>query len=229
MNGNLRGSALYSKMLTAETDSGPVLTADAITDVLRKLILNGTYGVGVQLKQEALAKRFGVSRFPIRQALKRLEAEGLIEHTPFAGSVVASQSVSDLIQTLDIRIGLETRALALAIPHMTSKDFRAVEDIMNRYDASDLPMEWTELNLEFHLRLYQPCKRPKLLKMIEDIVRSVDIQLRTQQSYRLGRKSPQTEHRAIVQACQDKDVATATQLLQRHIEHTQHALGNEVD
>jgi len=208
-------------------ENGPILTADAITTELRKLILNGSLAVGIQLKQEALAKRFNVSRFPIRQALKQLEAEGLVEHTPFAGSVVASQTAADLIETLDIRIALETHALNLAIPNMKTADFNAVKAIMARYDASDNPREWTELNLEFHLRLYKPCHRTKLLRMVEDIVRSVDIQLRAQQSDRLGRKSPQNEHRAIVAACKAKDIGLATQLLREHIEHTQSALRDQ--
>ena len=204
--------------------SGPVLTEDAITEELRTLILTGVFGVGVQLKQDALAKRFGVSRFPIRQALKHLEADGLVEHTPFAGSVVASRSLSDLIETLDIRIGLETRALELAIPNMGPDDVEALKAIMARYDGSESPREWSELNLEFHLRLYAPCKRPKLLKMIEDIVRGIDVHLRAQQSNRLGRKTPQTEHKAIVRACVAKDVRRAVSILKEHIEHTQVAL-----
>jgi len=201
-----------------------VLTADAVTTELRKLILSGVYAVGVQLKQEALAKRFGVSRFPVRQALKRLEAEGLVQHTPFAGSVVPSRSISDLLEILDIRIALELRALELAIPNFAQSDVDALNAIMERYDGSESPREWSELNLEFHLRLYAPCGRPKLLQMIEDIVRGIDIQLRTQQSLRVGRKTPQNEHRAIVRACAAKDVKKALSLLREHVEHTQVAL-----
>jgi DNA-binding GntR family transcriptional regulator len=201
-----------------------VLTADAVTSELRNLILRGDVAVGVQLKQEALAKRFGVSRFPVRQALMQLEAEGLVEHTPFAGSVVASRSVSDLIETLDIRIGLETRAIELAIPNMTKADHDALKAVMTRYDASEIPREWSQLNLEFHLCLYAPCRKPKLLKMIEDIVRSVDLHLRAQQSYRVGRKAPQVEHRAIVRACVARNVPKAVSLLKEHIQHTQTAL-----
>ena len=96
----------------------PLLSADAVTDTLRDLILSGAYGIGVPLKQEVLAKRFGVSRIPVREALKRLEAEGLVDHTPHQGSVVAAQSIPQLLEALDIRVGLEARALKLAIPHM---------------------------------------------------------------------------------------------------------------
>ncbi len=206
------------------TVAAPILTADAVTTQLRDMILTGKVAIGVQLKQEALARHFGVSRIPVREALKRLQAEGLVEHTPHAGSVVAAQSTFELVQALDIRIGLEMRALALAVPNMKPDDIKAARNVIARYDASDNPREWTELNLEFHLTLYRPCARPKLLKMIEELVRSADIHLRVQQSSRLGRKSPQTEHRAILAACAAKDADKATRLLLEHIEHTQTAL-----
>lgn len=200
------------------------LTAEAVTDELRNMILSGAVRVGVQLKQEALAKHFGVSRFPVREALRRLQAEGLVTHTPNAGSVVASQTLADLVEICDIRIGLETRALALAIPNMRPSDFKATRAVLARYDASDLPREWTELNLEFHLSLYRPCGRARLVKMIEDIVRSADLQLRAKESSLMGRKAPQTDHREILSACVDKDVKKATRLLQQHLERTQQVL-----
>lgn len=211
--------------MNLETRPGDaVLSADSVTTALRDMILTGTVGIGVQLKQEALAKRFGVSRIPIREALKRLEAEGLITHTPHQGSIVASQSVPELLETLDIRIGLETRALKLAIPMMKPADHKAARDIMARYDASDSPLEWSELNLEFHQCLYRACNRPRLLKMIEEIVRGIGMHMRAQQSYKVGRKSPQSEHREILKACIAKDIPKALELLEVHIEHTQTAL-----
>lgn len=218
----------WGSEMAVESQTGElVLSADSVTSALRDMILSGSMGIGVQLKQEALAKRFGVSRIPVREALKRLEAEGLVEHTPHQGSIVASQSVPELLETLDIRIGLETRALKLAIPMMKASDHKAAREIMAKYDASDSPLEWAELNLEFHLCLYRACGRPKLLRMIEEIVRSIGIHLRAQQSYKAGRKSPQSEHREILKACVAKDVGRAIQLLEQHIEHTQKALQDD--
>lgn len=208
----------------ADETSGSVLSADAITSELRDLILSGSYPIGVQLKQEALAKRFGVSRIPVREALKRLQVEGLVEHTPHQGSIVAGQTIPELLETLDIRIGLEARALKLAIPHMKAPDFRAAREIIARYDKSDSPREWAELNLEFHMCLYRPCGLPKLLKMIEEIVRGIAMNMRALQSYRVGRKSPQSEHRQILKACTERDVALAVELLEQHVNHTKEAL-----
>ncbi len=213
--------------MTSLATTNPVtLSAQTVTDQLRALILDGSLGIGVQLKQEALARKFGVSRIPIREALKRLEAEGLVAHTAHQGSVVASRSIDDLLETLDIRIGLESRALVLAIPHMTPAILRKAETILARYDASDMPGEWSELNLAFHLCLYKPCRRQRLLSMIESLVRSVDIHLRAHQSAAIGRKSPQKDHRALLEACRAGNAERARKLLERHIVQTQQALHN---
>jgi DNA-binding GntR family transcriptional regulator len=214
-------------MADESTNGVLILSADSVTSALRDMILTGSLGLGVQLKQEALAKRFGVSRIPVREALKRLQAEGLVQHTPHQGSIVATQSVPELLETLDIRIGLETRALKLAIPLMKATDHKAAREIMAKYDASESPLEWAELNLEFHLCLYRPCGRPRLLKMIEEIVRGIGIHLRAQQSYKAGRKSPQSEHREILRACVARDIPLAIELLEKHIEHTQRALQDD--
>jgi len=212
--------------MTSLATNPVTLSAETVTEQLRALILDGSLGIGVQLKQEALARKFGVSRIPIREALKRLEAEGLVAHTAHQGSVVASRSIDDLLETLDIRIGLESRALVLAIPHMTPAILRKAETILARYDASDMPGEWSELNLAFHLCLYKPCGRQRLLSMIESLVRSVDIHLRAHQSAAIGRKSPQKDHRALLEACRTGNAERARKLLERHIAQTQEALHN---
>ncbi|WP_454866968.1 GntR family transcriptional regulator [Pseudomonas lini] len=206
----------------AQATSG--LTAEAITRELRDLILAGSIGVGVQLKQEALAKRFGVSRIPVREALKRLEAEGLLHNVARQGAVVAAKSVDDLVETLDIRIALESRALTLAIPHLSAVDFAAARDVLQRHEASDVPREWAELNLEFHTVLYRACNRPTLLKMIADTVKGIDLHLRVLLSHSVGRKSSMDEHAEILQACEARDTSRAINLLEAHIEHTQTAL-----
>ncbi|HEX5128284.1 MAG TPA: GntR family transcriptional regulator [Usitatibacter sp.] len=200
------------------------LSADAVTASLRDLILDGTLGSGLQLRQEDLARRFGVSRIPVREALGRLQAEGLVEHFANRGSVVASRSIADLLETLDIRIALETRAIKLALPHLTAKDFKVAREIMRRYDESESPRQWTELNLEFHLALYRPCGRPRLVRMIEELVRGINIHLRQHISHTVGRGNPQAEHKDILKACVEGDGIRAVKLTEEHIERTKAAL-----
>jgi DNA-binding GntR family transcriptional regulator len=200
------------------------LAVDTVADSLRALILDGTLGVGLQLRQEDHAKRFGVSRIPVREALGRLQTEGLVEHFADRGSVVAARSVGELLETLDIRIALETRALRLAMPHLGPADFRVAREVMRRYDASENPRQWTEFNLEFHLTLYRPCGRARLVKMIEDLVRGVSIHLRQHISHTVGRRNPQADHKAILKACIAGDTELAVRLTEEHIERTKASL-----
>lgn len=200
------------------------LAADAVAQSLRALILDGTFGIGSQLRQEDLARRFGVSRIPVREALGRLQAEGLVEHFADRGSVVAGRSVDDLLETLDIRIALETRAMRLAMPNLAARDIKAAREIMRRYDEAESPRQWTELNLEFHLALYRPCARPRLVRMIEDLVRGISLHLRQHISHTVGRRDPQAEHKDLLKACVAGDVELAVRLTEQHIEHTKAAL-----
>jgi DNA-binding GntR family transcriptional regulator len=200
------------------------LSADSVTESLRALILDGTLGVGLQLRQEDLAKRFGVSRIPVREALGRLQSEGLVEHFANRGSVVAGRTVEDLLETLDIRIALETRALKIAMPNLGPADFKAAREVMRRYDESESPRQWTELNLEFHMTLYRPCNRARLVRMIEDLVRGVSIHLRQHISHTVGRRNPQAEHKDILKACMAGDTELAVKLTEHHIENTKASL-----
>jgi DNA-binding GntR family transcriptional regulator len=200
------------------------LSADTVTESLRALILDGTLGSGLQLRQEDLARRFGVSRIPVREALGRLQVEGLVEHVANRGSVVASRSIDDLLETLDIRIALETRAIMLALPHLAASDLRNAREVMRRYDESDSPRQWTELNLEFHLTLYRPCGRPRLVRMIEELVRGISTHLRQHISHTVGRRNPQAEHKDILKACVDRNADLAAKLTEQHIERTKAAL-----
>lgn len=198
--------------------------AHRISDLIRARILNGTLAPGIELRQEALAEQFGVSRIPVREALRHLQAEGLVRHERYKRAIVVSHSLDEILELLDIRIALETRALKLSIPRMKRSDFARAGSILAQYSASDKPRVWSELNLEFHLALYGPSARPRLVRMIEDGVRGLDRFLRVHISTVVGRDDPQAEHHAILRACAAGDDARAVALLEQHIEHTKAAL-----
>lgn len=196
----------------------------AIVDALRESILDGVLAPGMQVRQELLAEEFGVSRVPVREALRQLEAEGLIQSELHKGAFVASRSIEEVVEMLDIRIGLETRALALALPNFDAATVQAAERLLAQYDGSESPQQWRDLNLAFHLCLYRPCGRPRLVKMIEDLVLGTHRFLRTYVSATLGRTDPQAEHRELLALCAAGDAPAALHALQTHIEHTQAAL-----
>jgi len=195
-----------------------------IVKSLRNDILNGVLPPGLQVRQEALAEQFGVSRVPVREALRQLEAEGLITSELHKGAFVASRTLDEVEEMLDIRIGLELRALKLAIPNITADVVTRARKILAEYDRSDDPQQWRDLNMAFHMTLYGPCNRPQLLKMIEDVVLANHRFIRTLISATVGRVDAQREHHQILEAAAAGDARRALRLLEAHIEHTRRAL-----
>ena len=200
------------------------VTSVQVVEELRQRILSGALPGGLQLKQEQLAQEFGVSRIPVREALKSLEAEGLVRHELYKGAVVASSSVDEMIEMLDIRIALETRALRLAFAHYTPALLDEAQAILAQYDAAQSPREWSAFNIQFHLALYRPANKPRLLQMIENLTRGTDRQVHLHISRTVGRDHPQSEHFALLQACRAGRVEEALHLLESHIAGTQAAL-----
>ncbi len=200
----------------------PKLSApDIVREGLRRSILAGEIGGGAQLRQDELAERFGTSRIPVREALRQLEAEGLVTIHPNRGAVVASYSIEEVLELLDIRIALECRALSLAVPEMVESDLEEAAMILESYDKEPDPSEWSEMNWRFHKTLYVPCHRPRLLAMIEANYGQIGRFLRVQVSKVTGKDKPQSEHRRILEACQQRKRAEAVTLLEQHIVNTQ--------
>ncbi|WOH63723.1 GntR family transcriptional regulator [Bradyrhizobium sp. BWA-3-5] len=211
-------------MVDGEADSKKVLVADQIREQLRREILDGQYEAGEQLRQEELADKFGTSRIPVREALRQLEAEGLIALHPNRGAVVASLSWEDINELMEIRIALECRALRLAVPNMIENDFEVAERLLRSYDEQKDPKKWGLMNWQFHESLYAPCNFPKLLSMVELNYGHVSLFVRTQVSLATGKEQPQKEHYAILEACRNDDVDRAVKLLEDHIVRTKRTL-----
>jgi DNA-binding GntR family transcriptional regulator len=191
---------------------------------LRRDILNGSLSSGMQLRQDEIAERYGISRIPVREALKQLAVEGLVTLSPHRGAFVTSLSLADVLELQDIRIGLECRALKLAVPEMVESDFERAEHILDRYESEPSIAEWGIMNDAFHRAIYEPCNRPKLLEMIEANFAYVNRYMSLQVSLAAGNKDPNREHRQIVAACRAGDPEKASRLLEVHITHTQKAL-----
>lgn len=197
---------------------------DLVRDRVRKAIFAGDFEPGAQLRQDELAARYGTSRIPVREALRKLEAEGLVTIHPNRGAVVSTLSLDDVLEMLEIRIALECRALRLAIPNIVDVDIEAAADILKSYDAEPRPQKWGEMNWQFHKTLYAPCSRPKLIAMIEANYGHVGRFIRVQVSLAAGKERPQREHYAMLDACRRSDSDAAVRMLEEHIVHTQKSL-----
>ena len=217
--------ALPSRSAENEAEAGAKVSAPAmIRDGLRRAILDGVYASGVQLRQDKLAERFGTSRIPVREALRQLEAEGLVTIEANKGATVTVLSLPEVLELFEIRAALECRALRLAIPNMIDGDFEAAEAILQDYGALEDPSAWGDINWRFHLLLYAPCALPKLLGMIEANYGHVGRYTRLHVSRAAGKDRPLREHWEMLNHCRSGSVDKAAALLGEHIAYAQKSL-----
>ena len=188
-----------------------------ITNALRESILSGELSGGVQLKQEELAAKFGVSMSALREGLKSLEAEGLVRFYPNRGAVVSELSAAEAQEIFEIRLFLELGALELAIPNLTEAELAEAEAILQKADAQTQSKSWSELNWQFHETLYWPANRPKLLAMIQNLHNNVERYMCVYLSTMQYQTKSQAEHRALLNACAQRDIKGAQNVLRSHM------------
>ena len=119
----------------------PVTSAERALGELRELILGGALTPGTRLGEVELAERLGVSRTPVREALSRLAAEGLVEISPNRGARVATWTVAELEGVFDLRISLEPQLTAFAVPNAAAADVEELDELAHRI-APDLPLDY---------------------------------------------------------------------------------------
>jgi DNA-binding GntR family transcriptional regulator len=194
--------------------------ASQALEVLRSQILRGHFPDGEALRQDALAKQLGVSRIPIREALRQLEAEGLVTFTPHRGAVVSKLSLEEIDEVFALRADTETGLLRRAIPHLTKEHFDRLDEILVRYERAlqrgEVAM-WGELNWQFHSTLYAPASRPITLGLMQRLHDHADRYVRVQLAVTHWESRASQEHRAIAAAARRKDARRACALLRQHI------------
>ena len=145
---------------------GALTTADSVAAALRAALQQGRWSPGAALRQEDLAAEFGVSRIPVREALNKLQAEGLIVVEPNRGAFVASLSAPEVNEIFDLRVLLECDALRHAIPQHTARTLRHLRALQAELDAEADPSLWLATDAAFHEVLYAPSGRAKTLGLV---------------------------------------------------------------
>ncbi|RLA00701.1 MAG: GntR family transcriptional regulator [Gammaproteobacteria bacterium] len=196
-----------------------ISTAD-IYDDLKDRILNNDLIANQPLRQDEIASKFGISKIPVREALRQLESDGLVKFIPRRGAFVVELTEADILENLEIRVALEIRALELAIPNMTALDITLAREILEEYQQVDDVERWSELNSRFHQSIYAACGMPKMMTMIQDLKDRTQAFMRLKITKVSGFERPHSEHMAILDACEKHDITTAVQLLKSHIKTT---------
>lgn len=188
--------------------------ADVITAALRELIITGEVEAGTPLRQRDLAARFGVSPTPVREALRRLEAEGLVEHDLHRGATVIDAHLGSSEEGYHVRAALESLAARIAAQRAEPHDIEEIRALHEQFAAlaKDDP-SLNDLNRRFHFRIYEASRSPMLLALLRLLWQSF------RQGPLITRPLPLSveQHGAIVEALAAGDSEATERLMRDHI------------
>lgn len=193
---------------------------DLTLQAIRDRILSGSYPEGKPLRQDAIAAELGVSRIPIREALRRLETEGLIVINPHRGAVVTTLSLAEIEEVFTLRAEIESGLVRKAVPVMDQQHLDRAAAILDRYERAlrqhDV-VSYGKLNWEFHCTLYEAADRPVTFAVAQGLHQQSDRYIRMQLAYTNWEERAKREHRAILAAARRHDAKRAAGLMRDHI------------
>ena len=200
---------------------------DVVFNTLRRAILKGELKPGERLMEIALAEKLGVSRTPIREAIRKLELEGLVVMAPRKGAKVASITERDLNDGLEGRKGMEVLAGALACQRITREELEKLDEIEKRFQAQIEAGNLTELaevDVEFHDTIYKATNNQRLVQLLNNL-REQMYRYRVEYLKDIAvRRTLAEEHRSICQALKAKDEKKALDYIRVHIDNQQKAI-----
>lgn len=199
----------------------PAFRSDSAASLLRAEILNGTSAPGALLAESAVARRLGVSRVPVREALFALEREGLVEFSPTGRAFVKALTPQDFEELYVLRLALEPLASRLAAPALKA-DFSKLEKNLAATRRARSVQEVTLLDLEFHQLILEASGNARLLKLWRSLRGELELWLgRLHRSHQLQTKETLKEtvdaHQSIVESFRSQAPAVCERLMREHI------------
>lgn len=200
----------------------PATAQEFVLGELRRAIATGEFTAGDPLRQDALAERFGVSRVPVREALKILEAEGQVVYAPHRGYRMAQLSLADLLEVYRLRELLEGEAARVAVER-AGDDVRcameeAAREVEAASDAGDLAA-MAEANRRFHFLLITAADMPRLERLVRVLWDATDTYRLVYYGSEDNRRLVHHEHALILRAFADRDPDGLASMLQEHRRH----------
>lgn len=188
---------------------------------LRDAIFDGRLPHGAPVRQETVAQQLGVSRIPVREALRQLEVEGLVTIRPRSGARVTVLDFAECIEVYKIRERLEPLAFGESVGNLTDEELAAARDLADQMQAVAHDVErWIELDRQFHLASYAGARMPRLARAVVD-------HWNTTQQYRRALLSTfephdfvvfQCDHRVMIDALETKSRQAGEDIVRAHIE-----------
>lgn len=194
---------------------------EVVFEYLRESILNGALRPGERLMEISLAEQMGVSRTPVREAIRKLEKEKFVEMIPRKGAYVADLTAKDILDVLEMRIILEGFAAALAAERMTEEE---LADLISSYDKFEEAVKeenrsyMLEMDNEFHNHIFKATKNNKLIEIVKDLHDQF-------QRFRLiyfnefdNYSELQTWHERILKAIKERNASDAREAAEQHVQ-----------
>ncbi|TPG60672.1 GntR family transcriptional regulator [Roseomonas nepalensis] len=187
-------------------------------DLLLAAIDSGALPAGTRLRESELAERYGISRTPVREALKRLETQGLVLHEPHHGAVVARLGYAQMTELYHMREVLEGTAAGLAATHATPTEVEILREMVERdRTLVDDPAALSGTNRRFHRQVYLSARNGFLINILETMRLSLALLGGTTLAAPLRGAEAIEEHAVIVAAIEARDAAAAEAAARRHI------------
>lgn len=200
--------------------------AHVVADRVRADILEGKVRPGEWLRQERIAQEIGASQMPVREALKRLAAEGLVEHVPYRGVRVVALTVEDVEDLYACRVFIEGMAARYAAINIQPEELHELEDLHRRMVAFTTPAqlpEYRELNRRFHSLIFNASRRSYLIRTLGQLWAAFPTMLWSNIPHAATASAPgrdeadEREHEAIVRALAAHDPDAAERVMREHI------------
>ncbi|WP_425059658.1 HTH-type transcriptional repressor RspR [Sporomusa carbonis] len=200
---------------------------EVVAETLREAIVNGVLKPGERLMEIQLAEELGVSRTPVREAIRKLELEGFVVMIPRRGTYVADLSIKDINEVYEIRTALDVLAAGLAVERITEDELEQLErllveigELIGGGDTDKI----VEIDSQFHDVLYRASRNDRLVGIINNLreqftrFRSISIQ------YPGRMEKSIEEHRRLVEAIASRDTELAQQIAREHMENSEQTL-----
>jgi DNA-binding GntR family transcriptional regulator len=186
---------------------------------LQQALRLGRYKPGHRLIPEEIAAEIGMSRMPVREAFRRLSADGLVTLRPNRGCVVAGLTLDELNETFEIRSVLEGLAVRIVMPRLTLESFEDLDRLLLRMERAGETgsSDWVLRHQEFHAYLYGMSERPKLIRQIAALHVAIEPYMRIWFDYIDKPLSAREEHQNLIDALKSGDGVEAERVMQEHI------------
>jgi DNA-binding GntR family transcriptional regulator len=199
---------------------GPLTTAhQVVLDGLRGLVVTGELPPGAAIRQDEIAERFGVSRVPVREALKILEGEGHVTYVAHHGFRMTRLSIAELIEIYDIREWIETGLVRASVPRLGRAHLEVVEDAMKLMERAAEVGDLATVNQEnrrFHFQFFEPAGLRRAMRTVSQLWDATDPYRALYFDQHYNADSVNSDHRDIVDAAFAHDVERTVRLLNLH-------------